>query len=276
MALVTPQYEEWLRESDAERPLMEQSEEVKKLMAIIAAKDRENAQLRQSVEVNKGLAEKNKRLCKEMQERHHELKRKCGKLYDQAEHMQNPYSRESKDAVFFTIATRRSPIITRSRSRALRQPVNMSSVPETSERSAMVTSPDFTALGTQLSERPHHHIAEPFVLDTTSQGKVAIEEQLTPIDKDLLRRLDRLDDFMKKNQGLSKHSGLDYDDLCLFPNIQLPLGFKTPKFSKYDGTENPKTHLKMFANKLGKPVDDENLPMRLFPKSLEGDALDWY
>ncbi|XP_071924831.1 uncharacterized protein [Coffea arabica] len=39
---------------------------------------------------------------------------------------------------------------------------------------------------------------------------------------------------------------------------------------------NPKTHLRLFANKLGKPVDDENSPLRLFPESLEGDALDWY
>nr|XP_027067806.1 uncharacterized protein LOC113693472 [Coffea arabica] len=115
-----------------------------------------------------------------------------------------------------------------------------------------------------------------FVLDTASQGKTAIEEQPIPIDKDLLRRLYRFDDFMRKNQGLSRHGGLDYDELCLFPGIQLLLGFKTPKFSKYDGTGNPKTHLKMFDNKLGKPVDDENLPMRLFPESLEGDALDWY
>ncbi|XP_071921845.1 uncharacterized protein [Coffea arabica] len=103
-----------------------------------------------------------------------------------------------------------------------------------------------------------------------------MEEQPTPVDKDLLRRLDRFDDFMKKNQGLSRHGGWDYDELCLFPDIQLPVGFKTPKFSKYDGTRNPKTHLKMFANKLGKPVDDENLPMHLFPESLEGGALDWY
>nr|XP_027067607.1 uncharacterized protein LOC113693243 [Coffea arabica] len=182
----------------------------------------------------------------------------------------------------------------------------MSSAPEASERSAMVTSPDFTALGAQLNEvlgkfnelsaemaaqrrvidqlvasnngggGPHHHTAEPFVLDTGSQGKAAMEEQPTPIDKDLLRRLDRFDDFMRKNQGLSRHGGLDYDELCLFPDIQLPMGFKTPKFNKYDGTGNPKTHLKMFANKLGKPVDDENLPMCLFPESLEGDALDWY
>ena len=32
----------------------------------------------------------------------------------------------------------------------------------------------------------------------------------------------------------------------------------------------------MFVNKLGKLVDDENLPVLLFPESLEGDALDWY
>ncbi|XP_071902598.1 uncharacterized protein [Coffea arabica] len=92
----------------------------------------------------------------------------------------------------------------------------------------------------------------------------------------LLKRLDRFDEFIRKSQGLSKQGVLDYDDLCLFPNVQLPVGFKTPKFNKYDGTGNPKTHLCLFANKLGRPVDDENLPLRLFPESLEGDALDWY
>ncbi|XP_071900950.1 uncharacterized protein [Coffea arabica] len=81
---------------------------------------------------------------------------------------------------------------------------------------------------------PHHHLTEPFLLDTASQGKAAMEEQRTPIDKDLLKRLDRFDDFIKKNQGLSRHGGLDYDELCLFPNIQLPLGFKTPKFSNLE------------------------------------------
>ncbi|XP_071939153.1 uncharacterized protein [Coffea arabica] len=101
-------------------------------------------------------------------------------------------------------------------------------------------------------------------------------ESSTQIDMKLFKRLDRFDEFIRKSQGLSKQGVLDYDDLCLFPNVQLPVGFKTPKFNKYDGTGNPKTHLRLFANKLGKPVDDENLPLRLFPESLEGDALDWY
>ncbi|XP_027100978.2 uncharacterized protein [Coffea arabica] len=101
-------------------------------------------------------------------------------------------------------------------------------------------------------------------------------ESSAQIDMKLLKRLDHFDEFIRKSQGLSKQGVLDYDDLCLFPNVQLPVGFKTPKFNKYDGTSNPKTHLRLFANKLGKPVDDENLPLRLFPESLEGDALDWY
>ena len=81
---------------------------------------------------------------------------------------------------------------------------------------------------------------------------------------------------MKKSKKLNKHGGIDYDELCLFSNMQLPLDFKTPKFSKYDGTGNPKTHLRMFANKVGKLVNVENLSVCWFPESLEGDALDWH
>ena len=54
------------------------------------------------------------------------------------------------------------------------------------------------------------------------------------------------------------------------------MDFKTPKFSKYDGNGNSKTHLRLVANKWGKTVDDENLSISLFPKSMEGDALNWY
>ncbi|XP_071916211.1 uncharacterized protein [Coffea arabica] len=118
--------------------------------------------------------------------------------------------------------------------------------------------------------------AEPVVPEHPVQTKPEVGESSAPVDIKLLKRLDRFDEFIRKNQGLSKQGVLDYDDLCLFPNVQLPVGFKTPKFNKYDGTGNPKTHLRLFANKLGRPVDDENLPLRLFPESLEGDALDWY
>nr|XP_027086631.1 uncharacterized protein LOC113708367 [Coffea arabica] len=124
---------------------------------------------------------------------------------------------------------------------------------------------------------PHYYsTAEPFTLDIAAQGKVEAGESSAPVDKNLLKRLDRFEEFIRKSQGVSKQGGLDYNELCLFSDMQLPTGFKAPKFSKYDRTGNPKTHLRMFANKLGKSIDDENLPVRLFPESLEGDALDWY
>ncbi|XP_071940269.1 uncharacterized protein [Coffea arabica] len=124
---------------------------------------------------------------------------------------------------------------------------------------------------------PHYYsTAEPFTLDTAAQGKAEVGESSAPVDKNLLKRLDRFEEFIRKSQCVSKQGGLNYNELCLFPDMQLPVGFKTPKFIKYDGTENSKTHLRMFTNKLGRPIDDENLPVRLFFESLEGDALDWY
>nr|XP_027067890.1 uncharacterized protein LOC113693552 [Coffea arabica] len=115
--------------------------------------------------------------------------------------------------------------------------------------------------------------AEPVVPEHTVQTKLEVGESSAPVDMKLLKRLDRFDEFIRKSQGLNKQGVLDYDNLCLFPNVQLPVGFKIPKFNKYDGTGNRKTHLRLFANKLGRPVDDENLPLRLFPERV---SLDWY
>ena len=53
------------------------------------------------------------------------------------------------------------------------------------------------------------------MVDTASQEKVVMDEYTTLIDKKLLKRLDRFDEFLKKNQGFCKYGGLDYDELCL-------------------------------------------------------------
>ncbi|XP_071905959.1 uncharacterized protein [Coffea arabica] len=136
--------------------------------------------------------------------------------------------------------------------------------------------PQVTANIPHETQAFYYPTTEPYLPDHFIQTKPEVGGSSAPIDVKLLKRLDRFDEFMRKSQVLNKQGVLDYDELCLFPNVQLPEGFKTPKFNKYDGMGNPKTHLRLFANKLGKPVDDENLPLRLFPESLEGDALDWY
>ncbi|XP_071921738.1 uncharacterized protein [Coffea arabica] len=140
----------------------------------------------------------------------------------------------------------------------------MSAHSESSDTIATTPSADLTNLGAQLSEvlnkfkelsmemtaqqrvidqlvtdsssGPYYYsTAEPFTLDTAAQGKVEIGESSAPIDKNLLKRLHRFDEFMRKSQDLSKQGGLDYNELCLFPDMQLPVGFKTFKFSKLEG-----------------------------------------
>ncbi|XP_071918910.1 uncharacterized protein [Coffea arabica] len=155
----------------------------------------------------------------------------------------------------------------------------MSIHPEPSDRPATTSSTDLANLGAQLSEilnRFNELSIEMMAQRYRCSRKVEAGESSAPVDKNLLKRLDRFEEFIRKSQGVSKQGGLDYNELCLFPDMQLPVGFKAPKFTKYDEMENPKTHLRMFANKLGRPIDDENLPIRLFPESLEGNALDWY
>ena len=46
---------------------------------------------------------------------------------------------------------------------------------------------------------PHYPATKPFMLDTTFHMKVETDELSVPIDKNLLKRLDRFDEFMKKS-----------------------------------------------------------------------------
>ncbi|KAH0773631.1 hypothetical protein KY290_010768 [Solanum tuberosum] len=65
---------------------------------------------------------------------------------------------------------------------------------------------------------------------------------------------------MKSMQGLGRHKSVAFKELCMFPNVHLPPGFKTPKFDKYDGHDDPIAHLKRYYNQLrGAGVKEELL-----------------
>ena len=68
--------------------------------------------------------------------------------------------------------------------------------------------PNYPPIGLNMPHEPqepyYYSTVEPFTLDTIAQGKVEVGESSVPIDKNLLKRLDRFDEFMRKNQGLSK------------------------------------------------------------------------
>ncbi|XP_070005000.1 uncharacterized protein [Nicotiana sylvestris] len=62
----------------------------------------------------------------------------------------------------------------------------------------------------------------------------------------------------------------------MFPHVHLPLGFKTPKFEKYDGHGDPIAHLKRYCNQLRGADGKEELLMAYFGESLVGIASEWY
>ncbi|XP_070040375.1 uncharacterized protein [Nicotiana tomentosiformis] len=70
--------------------------------------------------------------------------------------------------------------------------------------------------------------------------------------------------------------GLNYEDLCIKPDVELPDVYKPPKFEMFDGIGDPKVHLRTYCDKLVGVGKDETICMNLFMRSLTGDALSWY
>ncbi|KAK6796258.1 hypothetical protein RDI58_003959 [Solanum bulbocastanum] len=69
---------------------------------------------------------------------------------------------------------------------------------------------------------------------------------------------------------------LDYDDLCIQPDINIPVGYKPPKFYIFDRKGDPHAHLRAYCDKLVSVGRNEKLRMKLFIQSLFGEGLAWY
>ncbi|PHT30641.1 hypothetical protein CQW23_29771 [Capsicum baccatum] len=72
----------------------------------------------------------------------------------------------------------------------------------------------------------------------------------------------------------NKHDTL-YEELCAFLEIKLPLGYKIPKFEKFDRLGNTFFHLKTYCEKLAGVGKNERIQVKLFSQSLSGKVLEW-
>ncbi|PHT90330.1 hypothetical protein T459_05443 [Capsicum annuum] len=82
------------------------------------------------------------------------------------------------------------------------------------------------------------------------------------------RKLRSLELTMKNLQGLGGYKSVSYKDLCMFPGLHLSLGFKMPKFEKYDGHGDPVAHLRRYCNQLRGAGEKKELLMAYFGESL--------
>ncbi|KAJ8538459.1 hypothetical protein K7X08_027680 [Anisodus acutangulus] len=90
------------------------------------------------------------------------------------------------------------------------------------------------------------------------------------------REIHSLKEAFKNIQTSKGHKGLEYEDLCMHPDIELPVGYKMPKFDLFDGKGNPYSHLRSYCDKLIGVGKNQAIIMKLFVRSLTGEALDWY
>ncbi|XP_070049963.1 uncharacterized protein [Nicotiana tomentosiformis] len=94
--------------------------------------------------------------------------------------------------------------------------------------------------------------------------------------EEMTQRVKSLEQKLKNMQGSAGQKSIAFKDLCMFPGVRLPLGFKTPKFEKYDRHGDPITHLKRYCNQLRGVEGKEELVMAYFGESLIGVASEWF
>ncbi|XP_070029295.1 uncharacterized protein [Nicotiana sylvestris] len=97
-----------------------------------------------------------------------------------------------------------------------------------------------------------------------------------PEHEEMFRKVRSLEQSFRNIKGLGGQVSMAYKDLCLFPDVQLLVGFKMPKFDLYNGHEDSVAHLRGFYSKMRGATRKEELLMAYFSLSLSGIALEWY
>ena len=89
-------------------------------------------------------------------------------------------------------------------------------------------------------------------------------------------KFDHIKERLRAVEGGGDYAFADMAELCLVPDIVIPLKFKVPDFDKYKGTTCPTNHLKMFNRKMGEYSKNKKLLMHFFQESLTGAVVTWY
>ncbi|XP_060211816.1 uncharacterized protein LOC132639382 [Lycium barbarum] len=94
--------------------------------------------------------------------------------------------------------------------------------------------------------------------------------------EDLGKELNNLRKSINEELCSRNFQSLKYEDLCVHPNVEIPPGYKIPKFNTFNAEGDPVTHLKEYCSRLIGIGHNEAVRMRFFIQSLSGSALSWY
>ncbi|XP_069145552.1 uncharacterized protein [Solanum lycopersicum] len=106
---------------------------------------------------------------------------------------------------------------------------------------------------------------------------IQIEGDRKSIDAEMMnKKMKSLEDALSGLRGFDSSQSVRYEELCTFPEVELPPGYKIPKFEKFSGSGNPFFHLKIYCEKLVGVGNNEGIRIKCFNQSLTGKALEWY
>ena len=131
----------------------------------------------------------------------------------------------------------------------------------------------FLKLAQEGAKLPHHFNVETIITPEE-------ETETSKLQKQLKIMQDQMAQMMRKKDKPVKTFTMDA--LCPFPidkSINMPpfpRGVELPKYDKYFGTTDPQDHLRKFGALSMEFIHDQTYLMHLFPRSLGGQALEWF
>jgi len=106
-------------------------------------------------------------------------------------------------------------------------------------------------------------VVPPLVVHTMPRVDDTIYHSEPSEGPDVYEKMDDMNDqFLELRKELKTLRGKDLfgksaADLCLVPNVKIPVKFKVPDFEKYKGNTCPLSHLVMYARKMSTQTDND-------------------
>ncbi|PHT63772.1 hypothetical protein T459_32382 [Capsicum annuum] len=122
----------------------------------------------------------------------------------------------------------------------------------------------------EKSTGPYVYI-QPLKFSLNTEKLVMAEEW-----RGMTQKLKSLKQAMRNLQGLKGYKSVSYKDLYMFLGVNLPLGFKIPKFEKYDMYSDLVAYLRHYCNQLRGAAGKKELLLSYFSESFLGLASEWF
>jgi len=130
-----------------------------------------------------------------------------------------------------------------------------------------------------LNQTNLQHQIPPHLQHLTNQQTYPLQPQppqdLTTVVQSLIQKVDNM-----QTGGKRKH--YSFEDICPYPFDRtlymppFPKNFETPKFDKCKGKGDPRDHLREFYIACLEVSNNDTYLMRFFPRSLGGQAVEWF